>query len=269
MFIIWGHRQRRKYLGRVAEECLQCEEPRAHRAYELQTVPHLYLIQIGRGTRLGEVVRCEQCKAEVGVEAGQYTGYTRDRSASLEDLVDQTHPMLPERIAQRLDMEERVAAGEATPRERMQLIHEALLPAYPAAERRGNSVHIDLWLALAGLAIVPAGVAGHFVGIALVQPTGLWATTGPVWGTLVGAGVPGVVLLYLLATDPRRHFRRKTRPAVIRRLAPLQPELAEIEAAAQHYKTQGARLGKLIKPRRLHADVTAAIQNNVTSSSQG
>lgn len=249
MWIIWGKRVARKKLGRVADYCIRCQDARAFHLFEHRRYPHIYFIPVGRGETIGYTARCETCRDEVGADRDSYRAVERDAKLALEDLCDRTHPALPEKIAARLDTLDRVTSGVATPEERMVFITEALAVAAAPVQARAAETHIDGWsvLAFLGVFFLPPLLLLVLLPIIPLVPRA-WEDTLVVTMVLGAIAVAIALLIYMVATDARRFYRRRYARRLLDVLAPLAPTEEELHSGKEWLKARGFKLHKWIDP---------------------
>lgn len=123
---------------------------------------------------------------------------------------------------------------------RLQAIVLPFVRANRELEERRRIPHFDKDCLLAALVTGALSFACFAVSARYPKPTSTWFSG---LGIAVGI-VGGARLLYLLATDIRRHLDRRVMPKVVRELAPLQPTETEI----QEVLAVLARQGFLIAP---------------------
>ncbi len=247
MLIVWGWRDRKKRLGRVAEFCPKCDDARPFVVREHRQQFHVYFLPVNRGTHQGHFGTCQKCGHLESVGPADYAGYSRRRRATIEELVDETHPDLPEKIAAHLDARDRAIAGEAEPHERLAMIRQAFKAPASEVERRCEKAHFDRWSGLAFLGLLLAPVV-----VFIVLASMGWRDDEAAIGCLAAAGVMLGVLVFLLATDSGRYARRRAKRAIAPAIAPFAPSVEELQAVLDNLKGQGFTLGRKLDAQRLH-----------------
>lgn len=258
MLIIWGTKRVEKTLGWVAEYCPVCDEACACRLVALKMVSHIYYIPLGRGKNAGHVCRCGNCKNVFPVDEMKYADISRKRPASIEELVDQTHPELVEKMAKTLDMRDRVASGEGSEAERQALLfHPFDSIAVPVA-KRGEHLNVDttsaLWLiGTIVLPLVALMICDSLPASWMHPDTGITVAVSVLVLTAICLGVS-------IALDTKRYARKQFRRMIVQRLAPLNPSLTELEQTLKTLKQNaGTRIiGKAFKPSKLYEQITRA-----------
>ncbi len=258
MLIIWGTKVTRTRLGRVADYCMYCREAQPLSIYTLRSVGHLYYIPLGRGEVIGHVGRCTACRHEQTVDPSDYQATIQDTKATLEELVDQTNPDLPERIGQYLAEIDRARAGLSAEEDRQRLLVEPFLVVAPEAEVRAGAMQLDLWSVLVFPVFLAIPCLASLLGVML---DGLLGTRGDQafgWSIVAGLLIGITLLLYVLGTEPRRYARRKYLPMIARSLADLDATEEEIDWALSQLRERKLKVGQLLKP----AQVVARVQKH-------
>ena len=258
MFIVWGTKKVEKKLGWVADYCPICDEPSKFRLFEVRSVSHLYYIPLGRGQSEGHIRLCKSCKNKVGTDASKYQAVSRNKRASIEELTDETHPNLIEGMAEYLDLREQAEQGEANPQDRHNLMIQPFQSiVYPVAQRKANT-NVDgksgLWL----LAMVVLPLPVFMLMDALPHP---FSSDPWIIGAILGLFVIlGVGLIISIALDGRRFARRKFGKMIVKRLAPLDPSIEELDEVLTELKADPdtKTIGKAFNAEKLHAKITTA-----------
>lgn len=237
MFVIFGEREARKRLGYVAEYCPLCRDIHIATITEIRKVTHLYYIPLGKGKVHLVERRCESCDDVAAVERERYIGFEQRGGATVAELIERTNPAVEQEMIELLEIEERVAAGEATADERFTLLCQPFLAIEPSMQKRTASVHFDAksWFWLFMTFAAPWSLI--LLGMKL---RGSLAGEVYLWSGILFALVSGVVFLWMLATDAKRFVQRRHGKFLVESLVYLRPSTAEIHQirlALQHQKT--------------------------------
>jgi len=265
MLIIHGQYQRPRVLGYVADYCAHCRDLKAFAYKEIRLVSHLYFIPLGRGKVQGQAITCTTCGTMFEAEASRYRNVLPSlMMASVEELAHATNPQALVEMAERLEREARMLAGELSAQDRMQIIVEQLLVGDLQVQARKAQVHFDLRSILILLALIVDGTA---VLCVLLSNT----TTSGFLSDVVTIAVVLVIILFgalvhSLATDPARFIRRKLREPLAKSLATLSPSLDELTAALLYLKQHKRTLGKELDPRWLY---NATLANQASENMMG
>lgn len=95
--IIFGTQGRDEARGLVADMCPQCQEVRAFAVIDQYEVPHVYWVNMGKGTLRGTAMRCVHCRTLCTFDQHKYRevmSCAEAEHADLETLVSRTHPRL-------------------------------------------------------------------------------------------------------------------------------------------------------------------------------
>lgn len=65
MLIIWGTKIVRTPVGRVADFCAVCRQPRPFKLVGVRKVDHIYYVPIGKRKLVGHEMACEECTTTV------------------------------------------------------------------------------------------------------------------------------------------------------------------------------------------------------------
>ncbi|MFQ5844275.1 MAG: hypothetical protein ACE5JG_04725 [Planctomycetota bacterium] len=260
MIVVWGTRIKRKPLGRVADFCAICRTVRPFRLSRVGATGHLYYVSFGWGRLLGHEIECETCGTRKDADAGAYSSVSKDPGDDAATLTRKTHPGLEQKAAERLALEDRVRSQSLDDEERQDLLREPFYLLEPEVElqrkeqrlsphrRRLGYLTLALLPALLGLNALRAELGGELVEKALLGG-----------GVLLGIGI--AVFVYNKLTHLRVFLRRRIRPRLIGALAPLEPDLEELEATVQHLRDIELVIGRRVKPRRLYDALQTARLN--------
>lgn len=241
MMIFWGTRTLYRKRGYVADFCPFCNEARPMRLSEVRRAGHIYFVSLTWGKLIGHEIRCEKCRESLPRDGDRYTGAVRKRRTTIEDLVDQTNPQLPEVIAERLDLIERVHAGIASDQERQNVMLDPLINACHAIETRGVNDMDYRTLTCVVIAIV-IGVPGFVAGLAMYDQG-----AAPFIGSTFLAG-----LIAVSWVSHRRSAWRRYGRYIVRNLRPLEPTLEELQQAWRLLRQHGLEGSKRLKPQWVH-----------------
>lgn len=247
MLIAWGTSEHRRKRGWVADWCPICQDFRPLRAHDAYSQSHFYFLPVGRGRFIGHFMRCAHCRRQFGCNPERYAAFAKRRGRSVEALVEQTHPQLPERVGEYLARRDLAAAGEVTDAERRDWLDEPFRAIADDLQQRKQQIHIDRTLLLTCVGLVClAFVFGYFtLGIRSDQALILaWSIFG---------GLAVLLLLVLAYLEPRRYARRRYRAYLVKMLGPLNPTLDELTDVLATYRQHKRYVGRAFKPAQLHA----------------
>jgi hypothetical protein len=114
MIFIWGSYGKERPRGFVADRCPVCRDVRTFKVVDHYKVSHIYYIPLGGGKLLGTTKTCEACGADVPWNPGEHPTIVREATASPEQLLRATNPVLAEIIAVERRVEERRRTGEGS-----------------------------------------------------------------------------------------------------------------------------------------------------------
>ncbi len=249
VFIIWGKRKVRDYLGGAAEFCPICRRVQLHGVRDVRLVGHLYWIPLGSGKVVGQECTCIGCFHRFSVPPQTYQSFVDDAQTDPLELMQRTNPARLNQLSERLVLEERLrGTGQAlTPDERTKLIAEPLLTFADRVESRfrgatslstGSLIMLVLTVALATGLLVASGVLAP-------EPGQSKPAAAIVLGALSVLSLAGTV--YLMAARTRRFMQRRIIPLLTIALAPLQPTEAELTSALAACAADGLEIGKRLR----------------------
>lgn len=248
MIIFWGKRTVQKRLGRVADWCDLCREPRAFEVTEYREVSHIYLIALDKGTVSHHEKTCETCGSASIANPNFYLTISDDPNATLEQLFAATNPKLVERNRGKIDQIEKVKSGELTAEQRTEAIVDALRNVLPQIDRRVKATCFDVYSSIG---------CGGMITLIVLNPL-LWANgfSRPVRdGLLYAAGMLLLWTVYLVLTDASRYAERVLFPRIVPQLKPVNPTEQELREALQRLRKRGFKGASKISPRKLHKAV--------------
>jgi hypothetical protein len=247
VFIVWGKRKVREYLGGAAEFCPICRRVQLHGVRDVRLVGHFYWIPVGSGKVVGQECTCIGCFHRFSVPPHTYESFVDDPETDPLELMQKTNPGRLEQLSERLVLEERLrGTGQPlTPDERTKLIAEPLVTFADTVEHRfrcatglstGSGIMLVLTIALACGFLITAGA---------VAPDQSKPTAAVALGALSALSLAATV--YLMATRTRRFMRRRIIPFLTRALAPLRPTEAELTAALAARADENLAIGKRLR----------------------
>ena len=252
MFIVWGTKIKRKVLGRVADFCPICHKARAHVLRRIGEASHVYYISFGQGTLLGHETECETCHVRRETEEQQYAAISRDKFGDVNALLAETHPDFERYFAERLAREAKLAAGTLSDEEREEMLWEpfvligSMLEANRAEPESSPLARKIGWTTLA--------VGAVLVAAAIYRPRPTPETYENFLVALAAVLAIGLVASFALMFFRSPWFmKHRVRPMLVRALLPLKPTLAELEETIDSCRQSELRIGKKIKPNKLHA----------------
>lgn len=251
MILIWGRKVTRKQLGRVADFCPICREPKPHRIWRIGTVPHFYWIPVWRSRLEDHEVECEDCGTQRLEDIGCFVAVSKDPTADLQSLISQTRPSFLSEIAGRLEFEQRVRSGRLEPDERLgalvepfQLLESEIAPRTMQTQiDRQTVVGCLVTVLLLAVVLIAAFNSDRETGNALSIVAAVVLIAGIAW------------FVFSTVTDPARFVRRELHPRLVRALAPLRPSREELTQVAQGLRSMNLVLGKKLNMDRLWDDL--------------
>lgn len=244
--IVWGTKTVFRKLGFVADFCPICRQVTAFRIRRIGSAGHIYFVALGQGQLCGYELTCESCR-----HASLYSPQSSFRPCrqflSMDQLIAESNPSLPEEMAGRMRLEEEIRSNPSgIPADvREELIAEPFMKVSPLVEERFSSVgKVDGRLGLTLLmAVAGVGLAALIATAEAPDHAGL--VTG------VAAGVAVVLVSWVAMGAGRRFFQRSIIPLLQRSLQPLSPSSEEITAVLDQLRQQGHKIGARMKPEWL------------------
>ena len=111
IIIHWKEQERVISLGYAADFCPVCRQIRTFEISEIRMATHLWFIPVERGTFLRHQQACVHCRVMQNSHRGRFARFERSPRKPLEDLIAETNPNLRASKAERLAVEEKIAAG--------------------------------------------------------------------------------------------------------------------------------------------------------------
>lgn len=234
-------------LGVVAAPCVACAQVTPHSLHRSGRILRVWFIPMGSGTTLRVVATCHQCREQSQVAESEFCKRVPAAAFDgmpLTELIRETNPLAEETLRQRLAAKERVRTGELLPEDRIDLIVQLILWLDPQVQKRVTQMHLD-WPAAGLLLLVPTlGLVGLLNPLTARSPL----IAAPF---LLAAGAAGVTGVYRVATDARRHIRRRFGRELVDALAPYMPIREEMELARKRARQMGAQSARHVPIRWL------------------
>ncbi|MBS1198858.1 MAG: hypothetical protein H6R18_2643 [Proteobacteria bacterium] len=251
MIIIWGKKHVYRKAGFVADFCPICRNIKGFLLRRIGLAGHLYYISVSDGVLIGHERTCTDCKTTFRADASKYAAISK-KSASLDDLRQQTFPNLTTMLSERLALENKVRNSRAflTPAERKALIEEPFALLSPKVEKKFAAINLDKETSFS--------ILGAFllltIGSAMVR------TIAPnhVEESLLAFLVLGIIFVgWQFAISGRRFMRTKIIPVLAKALHPLRPTEIEITLVLSELRLLKHKIGFKLKP----ADLMSHLQN--------
>jgi hypothetical protein len=246
MFIVWGKKRVERNQGSVADFCPICRELRAFQLIRIGMATHIYYVSAGEGKLAGHIIRCKECGVELGVKPERYTTTRKDRDVDLEGLIRDTFPRVREAYAERLELETRIKRSRSalTGEQYQQFLIEPFALLNPLIERRfANSTQMDKQSGLGCLATVVIGGGLFFGSIAIRGP----AQDRILLCAAILAGIGTIYTFVQMHLGPKRFFRARVLPFLVKALKPLQPKREDLAGCLERCRTLGLKIGKVAK----------------------
>jgi len=240
MGIGWDQQRRTLTAGYAADFCLLCRDVRPFRIDRVLLRSGFAGVSLGRARPGGHLACCLHCQSTLPPHLERFERL-RPSPAELSVLVAETQPDLYERYAQRLQLEETLAADPASvPASlRRELVTEALVAVNHEISEHAACPPLDravaLWAVVVGLVsfgVVPALVAD------IVRRTDVEAAF------MIAAAV---VLAWIVSTADARYLRRAIYPKLATALRPLAPARADLDAALRRLLQRRLRAGATLR----------------------
>lgn len=254
MFIFWGKKRVERKLGLAADFCPICRTVRPFKLIRVGVVGHVYFISFGAGALAGFYGECCECKVHLETDPSRYLGVSKDKTATLESLVQQTFPTIYAAYANRLEAETQLANDPASlsPDQRRVYLMEPFSLLNPKVESQySDSMKFDKQSSLGCLGTFLIG--GGLFYLAMSLSGNAQDTVLKIAGVLFGIGMVYSLLQIYLAQG--RVVRRSVLPVLARSLAPLEPSPDEIESCLAHCKTMGMKIGLVLKGEQISREL--------------
>lgn len=236
-------------LGWVADFCPICRLPRAFQLWRLGEATTLSGVALSDGTQVALRIDCAECGSAFETTADRNAAIEPQRPDDFSYLVLKTFPTLPETMAERFAVEERIRRNPKglTPEERMQLLVEPFVVLNAMMQRRESEVRLDM----------PSGIGCAATLLLLIAAVCLWHVVP--W-RLQDEFVLGAIGLLTLGTiytflqlhfAPKRYLRRVVLPNLVKALTPLAPEREELQAVLEVGREEKRPLTRYLKLQAL------------------
>lgn len=248
MIFIWGTKRSTRKIGFAADFCPICRQIRSFKVRAVRMVKHVYYVPLGRGTLVGHQSLCESCGVTLHTDENlPYRSTVKTAPADLEQLVFETYPGIRTDLAQRLQIEERIARRRE-PLEsgiREQLLHEPFAILAPTVELRFAGTRFDRPTSFGCLATIAITIVFSGLGA-----TFFYGSDGEeIMLDLAGAAflIGSIYTIVRLAMAPGAFVRSEILPRLARALGPLQPTEDEIAACLARMRLMKLKIGKKVK----------------------
>ena len=241
MLFVWGRKWYARKLGFVADFCEICRRPQSCALERRTLIGHFWFIPLGTHHVTQHRTLCTQCGTATLTDATRY-GPPARQTAPPRELLTRTNPGFDQAFGPRMALERAVRENLAalTPDQRRSMLVSPFLLLSMEVEQRLAQTQLDWRVALALLAVLPLGMAGHALGL-------LASEDSAELGALIGIAAGAVLLLWQGATAKRRWVRNAVLPRLARNLAPLRPTAAEIGGILGELRQNKHKLGALLK----------------------
>jgi hypothetical protein len=248
LLIIHGTRLSKDRLGVVAELCPQCRDIRPAVVSKVSSYHHVYFVPVSKKKILRYDVLCSGCKQTMPVTAVQYNDYLREDPGDIGLLVETTNPDVVERLADRIALDERIAAGTATHSDRIRLINEVMTSAGSRAQRTLANV---LWTTAVWI--------GAFICCMLAWAIASTFHPDPftLYSLAAGVAVSLAFTIRSMATGRKRWVRKNVIPGMAADLAYLGPTVEELRSVATMAAATGLKLGFVLRKNKKFLEAIA------------
>ena len=243
MLIIHGVKREKTKLGLVAELCHRCRDIRPALVTQIKQFHHVYFIPVGDKKVVGYEVACAGCRRIVTVEQVSYRNYCEKDPGDIGMLVELTNPDAVDRLQDRIELEDRIAAGKASRADRIAAITEAITGAGVPVQARLHSVLPTTGVSLM-LVLVFGSVCLSMALFPRPDPVAVYST----------GGIAAVSLIFFIrsaASGKKRFIRKRVLPALAADLATLNPTHDELAEALRALAKNKLSLAKMLKPQDL------------------
>jgi len=215
-------------LGWVADFCPICRLPRAFQFWRLGEATTLYGVAMTEGALVGLRIDCAECGSAFDTTADRNTAIEPQRPEDFSYLVFKTFPTMPETMAERFGVEERLRRNpkNLTAEERTQLLVEPFVVLNAMVQRRESEVRLD----------PPSAIGCAATLLLLIAAVCLWHLVPWRFQDEFVLGAIGLLTLGMLYTflqlhlAPKRYLQRVVVPNLVKALTPLAPEREELQA---------------------------------------
>jgi hypothetical protein len=203
---------------------------------------------MGEGELTGFQIKCDTCGVDLGVEPTRYLATKKDKDSShgIERLVQETFPRLREVCASRLELEAKLRRSRSALSldERHELLIEPFALFNPmVAARFANSTEMDKQSGFGCLGTLLIAGAVFFGSISFRGP----AQDRMLLAALVLFALGTAYTLVQMHLGPKRFFRAKILPPLVKSLITVEPTRAELDACLERGKMLGMQIAKVAK----------------------
>jgi hypothetical protein len=234
----------------VAELCHRCRDIRPATVSEMLQYHHVYFVPVGKKKSMGFEVVCSGCRCMILAKQHAYIGFAAQDPGDIGTLVEMTNPGAVERLAARIELDERIAAGTASRADRITAINEACMAAGLPHQVRLHGVFPTTALCLIGVPIFGAAWA---IAANVPKPD-----PSLVYSLAVGTVLSLLFFIYSAATVKGRFVRKKIMPGLAAELAAIQPTVSELTESREILKKNKLSLANYLRPEAVVAAVREA-----------
>ncbi len=258
-FLSTGHYVRNRKLGFVAEYCARCRDAKPFQLFEVLSYRSFFFIPIPLPALRGHTIRCTGCKTVLPVDSARYASYIADAALPFDSLIQQTNPSLWDELETREIVQNRIVLGQATPRERIALVVEAMSAYEPDVAKRCSQLHFDHDATAAILGILMMPLASSVVMHGLQWDSQLIGNI-----CAAQAVVLFLTAVYLTATDGRRFCRRQLFPKLLPALAVIRPTEEDLAVALNRLKMARFYIGRKVRLADLVQALATFVEKQVS-----
>jgi hypothetical protein len=252
VFFHAGKKTVRKLLGFVADFCGIDRSCQPFSVFSVAIASHVYGVAINSGEVVGYEIVCRRCLNCIPLRSLPYVQLS-ETEYSVGDLIPLTFPDIHDAYSDRLQIEEILKQNSLnlSEAEREFLIREPFeLLDYDAVKIK-KDLYIDKTRGIVCGSIVGGVIISFAIAVNMQEPytkIGSWTAAG-----LLFTGI--IYLLFLSATGPKKAFRKKILPSLIKALSPLAPSKEELQATLQKSKSMGGIISRFIKAKELYSQI--------------
>lgn len=235
-------------LGRGAEFCPVCRAFRVFKVTEISRVNLVLLVPVESDHPPVWLITCDDCHLRMIVDPWHFEP-TGEHVPTVDDAIQKTNPKLPERLATRMELEQRVLRRRATREERTTLLQEpfALMEGMRATHALVNYKRFLMMLVGVLAIVIP--------GILLIDKYSHQYDLDP--GLVNVIGLTGILVSFALwrGLSLRWKLRRDIHRLLGRALDALRPTREELTKIIGEIRRSNLSLGRMINIRKLDAVV--------------
>lgn len=251
-------------IGRVAEFCPICREAREfqialgrHLPKLLAFPPLLALSHRGSAPTPGLVMTCDDCGVELPAAEEDYRTIAEGSPPVLDELIRETQPDLPTRVAGRMRLEARVGDGSLEGGRRREVMQETVQVLDASWQMRPRKKALRLRNAF----LVPALLFLSAVSWGSVFPREYRDTVGAFSAMMVMGSLVWMIVA-VIATLSRRSKRKaevryRLEPLLGRAWKPLRPTSEEIDLICRDFRTGERDWPGFVNASRVLAEMDA------------